>query len=276
MNGPRSRTRPEATQPGETQLRDQLANYTARTGIPPAADITGTAAPASLLNALTPPAAVTEFPARGGHFLYAYAQAGFQVILVDEDPELLRIAVARARQAGISAARLDAVRVAAPAVPDLRAADLVVVPSGELNRMAAARPVYEVLRALRHAMSPGARLIAQVLCHGNPGPWHDPTRSPMAWCQDHAFTDLSGERVVRWRRYDQRGDLVWVDYRYTSAGGRKSETYPMAHLKLRLFTDLLRAETRLAGFTDVTLAAGHGTYSELAATVPANRSQDPG
>lgn len=159
---------------------------------------------------------VVEFPCGTGHFLTAYAQAGVRVRLVDGSEPMLTEAVHHAHRAGVGELAIG--RHLLHDLPMFATTDLVLVPNGALNQLAAQSDPSTVLTLISAAVPTGCRLLLQVVDPTGDGiPFYSPTLPDGAWHHDHTFPAPNG-RMVRRHRWQHHLDRsrVEVGFAYTT------------------------------------------------------------
>lgn len=224
--------------------------------------------PTGLGALLSAGATVAEVPCGTGHHLDRYAQVGCHVILIDGSKPMLARAQQRAHAAGIAAARLSGAAGRIPGLTARPAADLVVVPNGALNQLAAQTPLNEVLADLRGLLAPGGTLVAPVLVRHaddrlDSAPYFDSAAPPMTWAPDRAF-DIEGlGHVTRHRRHHfEDPGVLSIDFDYRTA--KSSLHRSSVRLALLRPHDLLQA-LRRAGYARPRFQPGAGGLSEVCA-----------
>jgi SAM-dependent methyltransferase len=238
---------------------------------------TRAATPRLLAEALTDADHVAEVPCGPGHFLPDYAAADCAVTLVDGSPRMLATAVAAAVRAGIPTRRTRTVSCWVQRLEALHGVDAVIVPNAALNQLGAQTSLPHILGALRAAMTPGARLLAQVLCRHDDGKvdaasFYDPDQTDGDWRTDRDLDPVAcGGAVSRRRRAHHDGPAVHIDFSYHDNAGARLHT---ASVDLRLLEpDELAAGLRAAGFRDVRFLPGDGGMSEVLAVANAGDSR---
>lgn len=214
---------------------------------------------------------VAEAPSATGYHLTAYAKHGAEVTLIDTCADMLHLARRRAEDLGTTpqtiCCRIEDL------TPDHGPIDLVVVPNGALNQLAADSAPGELLTALTRVLPPGGILLAQVLPPpGHPADqpcgFYDPGLEDRTWITDRDFIGDSGQRLVRRRRQHRTGPLLRIDFELT----RDSDPAPLyAHtVQLRQLTDrALNTAAAAAGLTFAGISPGAGGLYEMLATRPA-------
>jgi SAM-dependent methyltransferase len=222
-------------------------------------------APRLLPEMLTGARHIAEVPCGAGHFLTEYAAGGLTVTLVDGSRRMLAAARTAALDAGIPAHRLRtrACRVQhLPHLPVLTDVDAWVAPNAALNQLTAQMSLPGTLSALRAAMAPGARLLAQVLCRHEDGTadassFYDPHEADGAWRTDRQLDPASaGGAASRRRRTRHDGRAVGIDFSYHDTEGTRLHT---TTVELYLLEPAeLTAGLRAAGFQNVRFQPGGG------------------
>lgn len=204
---------------------------------------------------------VAELPCGAGHFLTRYADAGVRVWLGDASQHMLNAATDHARHAGVR--ELVVGRHFLHDLPRLAKVDLVVVPNGALNQLAAQMPLEEVFAHLRRVVPPAARLLLQYLIR--PGTakcsFYDPALADDRWVADHRFYGPHGQEIIRHRRqYHQHNrSQVRVEFSYTGHAARTAQV----HLALPTEQEM-RAALEAAKWT-LTAAVTTGGWREALA-----------
>jgi len=172
--------------------------------------------PALLAGLLRPGLAVAEMPSGTGHFLPAYSRAGADITLVDACPQMLAAVQATASGNG------TAVTTVCGMIEDLPARagpyDLIVMPNGALNQLAAATPPGELLTAVARLLAPGGLILAQVLSPGVACDFYDPALADGQWRRDRQFPGPNGQAVARRRRQRHEDGLVHIEFELTCGG----------------------------------------------------------
>jgi SAM-dependent methyltransferase len=233
------------------------------------AELAAVPAPDRLEVLLTDGMRVVEMPSGTGHFLSHYAARHAHVTLIDASTAMLQAA---ALPEGLAAQKLTA------RIEDLRSAsevggsaDLVVVPNGALNQLAATLDLTRVLKAAAELLAPGGRLLAQVLNLTDYGQvagcgFYDPDLSPGQWTTDRHFAVLT-----RRRRQFRDGDLLRLELEFTGAG---FTTYRQDVTLRPLTVVQLRQAATAAGLACPTLTAGAGGFAEFTAHTPLGAAGD--
>ncbi|HEX3963914.1 MAG TPA: class I SAM-dependent methyltransferase [Trebonia sp.] len=189
------------------------AGYEERAGYY-AAEISHVPVPALLAGLLRPGLAVAEMPSGTGHFLPAYSAAGAGITLVDACPQMLAAAQVVAAKSGI------AITAVCGAIEDLpgRAStfDLIVMPNGALNQMAADIPLARLLASVARFLAPHGLFLAQFLAPGAGCGFYDPGLTDGDWHQDRQFADEDGHLITRRRRQHHQDGLVHVGFEWAS------------------------------------------------------------
>lgn len=242
-----------------------VAGYTARAGWA-AADVARAVVPRALPRVLAGSAHVAEIPCGAGHLLDRYAAAGVAVTLVDANAAMLTVARTRAARAGVRA--VHPVPALLPDLPALPECGAVVIPHGALNQLAAQQDLVVLLGAVRAAVVPGARLLAQLLDLGA----HPLARGPHGfWVREPAVALTDGSHLVRSRRTHRRqARMLDVELVYTSSQ-HQHQADPV-RMQLLPSADVANAMTE-AGWTDVVRRPGPGGFVELTAHAPITAGQ---
>lgn len=191
------------------------AGYAQRVGYY-ATEISHVPEPTLLAGLLRPGLAVAEMPSGTGHFLPAYSAAGVDITLLDACPQMLATAQALAAESGIAVTTVSA------AIEDLpgRVApfDLIVMPNGALNQLAAGTPLAALLDIVTRLLTPGGHFLAQMLALGAACGFYDPGLPDGVWHQDRQFASEDGRTVTRRRRQQHRDGAVHIDFELVSGG----------------------------------------------------------
>ncbi|GAB3173050.1 hypothetical protein GCM10027059_43370 [Myceligenerans halotolerans] len=225
--------------------------------------------PRLLAAALDGAAEVLEFPCGTGHFLTAYAQAGVRVRLIDGSAPMLGEAVRHARRSGVGELAIG--HHLLHHLPAIATADVVVVPNGAINQLAAQDDLVTALALIRAAMPARCRLVLQALTTTTVGtPFYDPGLADEEWHHDRVLSAPDFSTVHRYRRQRHRPGRVAIEFAYTRnprGSGRPEHT---AKVELTLPTpDQFRAAAGTAGWQQ-TDTATHEGFTELLA-----RAGDP-
>jgi SAM-dependent methyltransferase len=191
------------------------AGYAQRAGYY-ATEIGGVPEPALLAELLRPGMTVAEMPSGTGHFLPAYSAAGADITLVDACPQMLAAAQTLAIQSGIA---VTAVCAAIENLPGRAGPfDLIVMPNGALNQLAAGTPLAALLAIVARLLALGGHFLAQILAPGAACGFYDPGLADGDWYKDRQFTGEDGRTVTRRRRQHQRDGVVRIDFELASGG----------------------------------------------------------
>ncbi|MBB4934430.1 SAM-dependent methyltransferase [Lipingzhangella halophila] len=219
--------------------------------------------PYLLAQALDGIAHVVEFPCGTGHFLPAYARAGVRVQLIDASWPMLSVATQHARDAGVSELAVGCHFL--HQLPALPQAELVVVPHGALNQLAAQTPLTDVLAHLREAVRPGTQLLLQHLAsdEGPGGSFYTPALADGEPIRDHRFRAPHGQEVLRHRRQHHSPNRARVHIEFTYTTGGQEDRTAHVHLALPTAVDVEDAVIH-AGWTTTHTHAGSGLREFLA------------
>ena len=243
------------------------AGYSQRAGHY-ATEISGVPEPTLLAGLLRSGVAVVEMPSGTGHFLPAYSAAGARITLIDACPQMLVAAQALAARSDI------AVMAVCAAIEDLpgRAGpfDLIVMPNGALNQLAAGTPVARLLAIVARLLAPGGHFLAQLLAPGTACGFYDPGLADGGWHQDRQFVSDDGRTVTRRRRQYHRDGVVHIDFELASGGS------PLHHQQVTL--EPVPIEDVRAAIADVGLRALHagpgpGGLAEVLGALQPRRSR---
>jgi SAM-dependent methyltransferase len=223
-----------------------------------AAEISLVPQPALLAGLLRPGLEVAEMPSGTGHFLLAYSAARADVTLVDACPQMLAVAQAQA------ARREASVTTVCGMIEDLPGQagpfDLVVMPNGALNQLAAAGPPATLLTAVARLLAPGGRILAQVLVPGAACGFYDPGLADGTWHRDRQFTSEDGRLVTRRRRQHHHGGGVAIDFEMS----RDGQTVHRQQVALRLLAGKdMQAALAEAGLRAVDASSGFSSLAEI-------------
>jgi SAM-dependent methyltransferase len=231
-----------------------------------AAEISRVPEPALLAGLLRPGLAVAEMPSGTGHFLRAYSAAGAGITLVDSCPQMLAAAQALAVKGGI------AVTAVCEAIEELpgRAGpfDLIVMPNGALNQLAARAALTGLLGVVAQLLAPGGHFLAQLLAPGAACGFYDPGLADGDWHQDHQFAGEDGQTITRRRRQHHRDGVVHIDFELASGGN------PLHRQQVTLrpvpIADVPTALTR-TGLRTLHAGPGPGGFAEILAARQSRR-----
>jgi len=214
---------------------------------------------------------VAEIPCGAGHFLTDYARAGAAVTLVDASPQMLAAAVDHAAAVGIPAEQTFPTAAYLQDLALLDEVDLVVAPNAAMNQLACQSSLPEMLAALRQALRPGVKVLAQLACtHPGGGvdsaSFYDAGRQHGVWFPDRWFDpDAAAGAVLRRRRQQRTSDLLSIEFGYISPAGHTLHT---TSVELSLFSaPQIRGAFTAAGFLAIRYLPGNGGLSEVLATV---------
>ncbi|MEE2043552.1 class I SAM-dependent methyltransferase [Nocardiopsis tropica] len=219
--------------------------------------------PTLLPEALTGVREVVEFPCGSGHFLTSYARAGVRARLIDGSSHMLAEAIRHAREAGTR--ELAVGHHLLHHLPALPTADLMVVPNGALNQLAALTDTTTVLSRLRTSVQTGTRMLLQAVDPTTEGTcFYTPHLTDRVWTRDHTVTTPAGYTVHRRRRQHHAPDRtqVKIEFAYTTPGppGLAART-ARVHLVLPHPDQVLGAAAD-AGWSTITQAR-HAGFIEL-------------
>ncbi len=225
------------------------------------AEVAAVPAPRVLPQLLTNRSHAAELPCGPGHFLARYAAAGSRLTLVDGNPTMLTLAHARALAAGMPPDRLHTQCALLADLPRLGDVDLVILPGGALNQLAAQTNLPDLLTCLHRLLPARTRLVAQVCCRHNDGEpdqagFLDPTQPDGVWFTDRRWPPAAaGPAVARRRRqYQVHAGRYRIDFAYLAARGavvHKTTVELVVPLSRELISLL-----RDVGCTDVELTPG--------------------
>lgn len=227
--------------------------------------------PALLSKALTGVKEVVEFPCGSGHFLTTYAHQGVRVRLVDGSAPMLTRAVRHARTAGV--AELVVGHHFLHELPSLPTADLVVVPNGAFNQLAAQSDLLAVLRRLRQATATGCRLLLQAIGPTAEGTcFYDPHLADGTWVRDHTFTTPDGQIFHRHRhQHHPEKARARIKFAYTLTPDQPCGPHPGTVIELDLPTPAqIRSATEATGW-DTLHHSHHQGFIELLAQAGEDR-----
>lgn len=244
-----------------------VAGYTARAPWA-VADVARAVVPRGLPRVLTGVTHVAEIPCGAGHLLACYVAAGAAVTLVDANAAMLATAHTRAARAGVRA--VHTVPALLPDLPALPECGAVVIPQAAVNQLAAQQDLGVLLQAVRAAVAPGARLLAQLL---DPGA-HPLARGPHGqWASEPAVALDDGSHVVRSHRTHRQGRVLDVELVYTHSTGRQHQA-DSVRMQLLSGADVADAMST-AGWSEVVRRPGPGGFVELTAHAPRSTGQGP-
>lgn len=228
-----------------------------------AAEIRAAPQPDVLAGLLRPGLRVAEMPSGTGHFLSAYQAAGANVVLIDACRPMLdaarRQAVGRALYPRLLCSPIENL------TPQAGPFDLIVMPNGALNLLAARTPAAELLTGAARPLVLGGLLLAQILdpVGDTACGFYDPHLNDSAWHIDRQFNGDPGQVFTRRRR--QHHDCPDIRIDFELRGG--VELIYSQRLTLRLLgVGDIRSALAAAGLTDVTIHAGAGGLTEILAT----------
>jgi SAM-dependent methyltransferase len=223
-----------------------------------AAEIRAAPQPDALAGLLRPGLRVAEMPSGTGHFLPAYQAAGANVDLIDACRPMLHAARRQAARLAIQP------RLLCSPIEDLTPQagpfDLIVMPNGALNLLAARTPAAELLTAAARPLVPGGLLLAQTLdpVGDTACGFYDPHLDDGAWHIDRQF----GHVFSRRRRQHHDCPDIRIDFELRGGVG----LIYRQRLTLRLLgIGDIRSALATAGLTDVTIHAGAGGLTEVLA-----------
>jgi Methyltransferase domain len=231
-----------------------------------AAEISAAPQPDALAGLLRPGLRVAEMPSGTGHFLPAYQAAGADVILIDASRPMLHAARRRAARLTVQP------RLLCSPIEDLTFQtgpfDLIVMPNGALNLLAARTPAAELLTAAARPLVLGGLLLAQILdpVGDTACGFYDPHLEDGAWHIDRQFNGDPGQVFTRRRRQHHGPPDIRIDFQLSDG----VNLLYRHRLTLRLLSaGDIRSALATAGLTDVTIHSGAGGLTEILAARPA-------
>lgn len=230
------------------------------------AEISRVPEPGLLAGLLRPGLAIAELPSGTGHFLPAYSAAGAGITLVDACPQMLAAAQALAAQSGIA---ITAVCETIEELPGSTGPfDLIVMPNGALNQLAAGTPPARLLVIVARLLTPDGHFLAQLLVPGAACGFYDPALADGDWHQDRQFASEDGRTVTRRRCQHHRDSVVHIDFEMASGGN------PLHRQQVTLRPMLIKdvqAAFADAGLRTLKVSPGPGGLTEILGTWQSRR-----
>lgn len=227
-----------------------------------AAEISATPQPDALARLLRSRLRVAEMPSGSGHFLSAYRAAGADVILIDACRPMLHAARRQAARLTMQP------RLLCSPIEDLTSQtgpfDLIVIPNGALNQLAAQTPAAKLLTAATRSLEQDGLLLAQILDPSGRTAcgFYDPHLSDGTWHIDRQFNGDPGQVFTRRRRQHHGPPDIRIDFELSDG----MNLIYRHRLILRLLdVGDIRSALATAGLTDVTIHAGAGGLTEILA-----------
>jgi SAM-dependent methyltransferase len=214
---------------------------------------------------------VVEVPCGAGHFLTDYAGAGTRVTLIDANAAMLELAARRAAEANLPTDRLHQRVSLVQQLAPVPGADVLVVPNGALNQLAAQDPLEEILARLRGTLPGGGHMLLQVVCRHpdggtDAGGFFTPGWPDGQWRADRRLDpeQAAGASYRERRQHHIAPGCVRIDLAYLDAAGTRlhTSTVTLRLIHVAELTDALQA----AGLRMATVGRGGDRLTEVLAT----------